>query len=476
VQVFRRTGSYASLSAGSFGSTRFAGGWAEGPWAVSATIAGSDGFREHTSSREIFANASLNRGAWRASLDLSDRDRDDAGSLSAEEIEEDREGSNELFRFDGEETRRLRGAVRYEGTFDVVLHANGRRGETVRTLLLFPGFGDRAMRRIDTLGTGATVSRTFEGEATRVAGGVDLAHESLRSRYFAFDESQGDELADGSGRRRRGAAYVTGEWRVTPAIRIAAGARFDAIDDSFESIDARDDAFSPRLGASFDLGPATAYVQLSRAFKAPTLDQRFDQRPLPDFQGGTFTISNPRLVPQRSKNAEVGVRGERWDVAAYAIDVDNEIDFDVSTFRYANIGRSRHRGIEALVTPIDALRVAYAWTRVEAREGENRGNQLKNIAEHVLRVDGSWRMVHVGVEHARGRFLDDAEQFPLDDSTVVDLRLTHGLGRFVVSGEVRNLLDDEYSPLGLLLAGTPYYYPAAGRAYAVTLSWKGGSP
>src|SRR6185436_10824482 len=113
-------------------------------------------------------------------------------------------------------------------------------------------------------------------------------------------------------------------------------------DDSFESEDVSDRAFSPRAGVSFDAGVVTMYAQLARAFKAPTLDQRFDQRPFP----GGFTISNPTLESQRATNVEAGVRGENWEAVAYLIDVDNEIDFDVRTFRYGNIGQSRHRGLE----------------------------------------------------------------------------------------------------------------------------------
>src|SRR5205085_1029500 len=73
----------------------------------------------------------------------------------------------------------------------------------------------------------------------------------------------------------------------------------------------------------------------------------------------------------------------------------------------------------------------YAWTRVE--DAENRGQQLKNIPEHVAqlglaatlpaRVDASvvWRWMH-------GRWLDDDGLFAMPDVSRVDLRVGRRFG------------------------------------------------
>lgn len=488
VQVFRSRGTDASLSFGSFGTSRVAAAYADETLHVNASSARSDGFRDHSASEETFAGAGITRGRLQASLDLSRRDRDDAGSLSAEQFAGDPFGSDALFAGDREESRRVHAAVRYRtGDIDLLAHAHDRHGEQTRTLLLFPGFGDTATRVLDTRALGASATRTFTLRNGRLLAGVDGTYASLHSRYSAD--------IDGRGSRRQGAAFLSGEWNLTPRARLAAGARYDAIGDRFEGAEASDGAFSPRLALSLDLGRVTPYLQLSRAFKAPTLDQRFDQRPLPDFQGGTITVSNPTLVPQHATSAELGLRGRagtfEWEAIAYHTAVDDEIDFDVRTLRYANIGRSLHRGLEtSLATPLAgnaAARVSYTWTRVEQREGPNRGVQLKNIAEHVLRGGFDLRAlvdVHVEVEHSAGRFLDDAHRFPLDDATLVDLRLARTFGAFTVALEGTNVLGTQYAPLGLTLTGfsgedVPYVFPAAGRSIAATLRWnlpEGGNP
>jgi outer membrane receptor protein involved in Fe transport len=292
---------------------------------------------------------------------------------------------------------------------------------------------------------------------------VEVERDSLESAYADPQRAT----------RRMGAAFLTGEWRVTDAIRLAAGARWDSIGDEFEGLDVSDDAFSPRAGVSADLGRVTAYLQLSRAFKAPTLDQRFDQRPLPDFSGGTFTISNPALEAQRSRNVEIGVRGTAWELVAYDSRVEDEIDFDIRTFRYANIGESTHRGIEARTQWTAGARrfaLTYAWTRAQSE-----GRQLKNIAEHVARADVDLRAfvdVHLAIEHSADRWLDDDNLFALDDATVVDLRIARSFASITAAIDATNLFNRHNAPLGYALGDVPYYYPAAGRSVAMTLQWR----
>ena len=433
VQVFRKhPASHASIGIGSFGERR-----------VSAAVTNasfsherSDGFRAHSASEETFAHAAI--GSF--SFDGSHRDREIPGV-----------DDSDLFRNDREETRRFRGAYRHHGAFDLLLHASDRHTDQTRTLLLAPGFGDTATRNLDTRVFGASLTKKF--------GGVEATRESIRSRY-------GD--IRGSGSRTMAAAFVSGEWRVVSRLRLAAGARFDAINDSFESSDVSDRAFSPRVGASFDAGAVAIYAQLARAFKAPTLDQRFDQRPFP----GGFTISNPTLDSQHATNLEAGVRGANWEAVAYVIHVDDEIDFDVRTFRYGNIGQSRHRGLETSYRGRYAS-LGYTWTRVTA---EGSSHQLKNIPEHVLRASLDFRDVHLGVEHSANRWLDDENRFPLDDATLVDLRVTHAFGSLTAAAEAHNLLDRRYAPLGFALGDVPFHYPAPGRSIALTLTWKGRAP
>ncbi|MDQ5858699.1 MAG: TonB-dependent receptor, partial [Acidobacteriota bacterium] len=255
------------------------------------------------------------------------------------------------------------------------------------------------------------------------------------------------------------------------------------------------EAWSPRAGASVRLGrldavPVSLFVQASRAFKAPTLDQLFDPRPFSDFAGGTFRISNPSLLPQRASTVEAGVsrRDGRssLELVLYTTSVDDEIDFDVAAFRYSNIGRTRHRGIEAAARLFETGPVSpffsYSWNRTEPREGENRGRQLKNVPEHLFRPGISVALpAEIRIEALSttlaGRFLDDVNRIPLEDATVFDVRVEKRFRRLRAHVDLLNVFDRDWEELGLALSDfsgeiVPYYYPAAGFAARVGIDWR----
>ncbi|HXH42075.1 MAG TPA: TonB-dependent receptor, partial [Thermoanaerobaculia bacterium] len=227
--------------------------------------------------------------------------------------------------------------------------------------------------------------------------------------------------------------------------------------------------------------PISMFLQVSRAFKAPTLDQLFDPRPYPNGRGGTFTISNPDLLPQRARNVEGGLSRTSatsdWSLVAYRMTVTDEIDFDPQTFTYSNIGSALHRGVEASVAmATDARispRVTYAWTRVADTAAPD--HQLKNIPEHVAQLLLHGRIsastsADVIYRWRHGLSLDDEGSFVTPDVSRVDLRLAHDIGRLRLEADILNALDARYNELGYVLLDfkgrpTPLQFPAPGRTF-----------
>jgi outer membrane receptor protein involved in Fe transport len=272
---------------------------------------------------------------------------------------------------------------------------------------------------------------------------------------------------------------VSGAWLPASRVRVSGAVRHDRITDK-DAVDGtrlRNDALSPRIGATLLAGHSVVvFGQASRAFKAATLDQLFDPRLYPDFRGGGFTISNPRLSPQRATNVEVGVRGGttiRWDAVLYRMPVRNEIDFDARTFSYANIGRSLHRGLELSASTRTAnLRpsVSYSWSRVTPSEDTH---QLKNVPEHTLSASAtlllprSWT-VDAQVRQSWRSYLDDDQRFALDTGRAIDVRGRRDAARWAVFFDVLNLFDDDAEEFGFTLTGlrgeqVPYVYRGAPR-------------
>ncbi|MGH9372373.1 MAG: TonB-dependent receptor, partial [Vicinamibacterales bacterium] len=301
----------------------------------------------------------------------------------------------------------------------------------------------------------------------------------------------GSQNSTAAGRRLRAGAFASTSWDAASRVRVYGALRWDNVDDAGFALAEVDDgahqrAWSPRAGVVGQLssrGAVSAYAQISRAFKAPTLDQRFDPRPYPDFMGGTFTISNRNMVPQRATNLEAGVSGGgrvRWSALAYRMAVRDEIDFDARTFSYANIGRSTHTGVETeLEGRWDRVRpsVAYALSRVVDADT---GLQLKNVPRHAIAVSADvglpWNVrAFARFHHSWGGFLDDDHAFAIDGPSTVDLRVRRQVGRHSIFFDALNAAGDKYDDYGFTLAdftaGTvPYVYPGAPRALRAGLT------
>jgi outer membrane cobalamin receptor len=239
-----------------------------------------------------------------------------------------------------------------------------------------------------------------------------------------------------------------------------------------------------------DAGKLAVFIQAARAFKMPTLDQLFDPRPFPDFRGGTFTISNATLRPQRATNVEAGVSGTsgfNWRVLAYRMDVKDEIDFDVRTFSYGNVGRSLHTGVEVegsgRVGTWLQPSVSYASTHVEDRES---GKQLKNVPRQMFVMAATvtlpWNLgAYARFRRASGAYFDDANSVPVHGPATVDVRIRRTFGRQMLFADAVNLANNRFEEYGFTLtdfAGrlVPYAYPGAPRAFRVGMSIAFGGP
>lgn len=490
VQVFARDEPVRRLSAaaGSFDSWAGDVSFREERFSAAAAIARSDGFRAHSSSQEVFATGSIRFREWVLGLAATDRQRQEPGPLSAVEAEADRRGSNPMFSEDQEDTRRGRISLSYgDSRMRGYLFGALRDTELTRTLPILAGIGDRIFRAVSTSSMGGSLESQAEVRTTQLHFGVEGAWDELESTYHRNKDAAA--ITAGSASRNRAAAFAALDLELTPRLRLTMGLRLDHLGDQLGSQRQTHNAWSPRAGLNFEGAVGSAYVQLARAFKAPTLDQLFDPRPFPDFMGGSFTVSNPGLSPQTADNIEAGFsrRGPvyRIELVGYRTGVDDEIDFDLVSFRYANIGRTTHRGLELDFTlsrfAAFVPRLTYALSDVVPRGGANEGRQLKNIPRHLLRAAATVRLplqieAHGVASWLGERYLDDANTIRLDDATVLDVRLIRRFGSSRLRLDLLNLTDARYAELSFVLPDlqgglVPYQFPAAGFAFRAGLDW-----
>ena len=523
-------------SGGSFGTMRAnldAAGLRGAPgFAIGGGIDRTEGFRDHSERTAGRARASYALASGPdAQLALSARSHwrkfDEPGPLLASLMQDDRASSDALFRFDHTSDQShmvtLDGgwAIGSRTRFSGSLGGETRTTDAVRTLALAAGFGDTKLRESSSL-RGA-VNLQLEIADSPLPGtdwiviGADVSHGSLDSKYYpvagggrsdyeSASGEPGDLEARGDARRTIGALHAQYNLQPSDAFRFALGARYDALNDDFRpelpddipSEDASHAAFSPRVGLNVRYmngarSTGNAYLTVSRSFKAPTLDQLYDLRSIPvPFPPFAIRTSNPDLDPQSGTNIEVGLyqsaelsaslRGSA-SVSVYNMDMKDELDFSVESFSYVNIGRSRHRGVEAGAT-LGGVRAStfanYTLQDVKSRSGDNEGKRLKAIPRQTLSAGLSvhpWRMLETSllVTNVRDVYLDDANSVELPDFTRLDARAALGVRGISVFVEVRNLLDERYSSTGFLDpggSGEAYFHPAAGRV--IELGIRGG--
>ena len=504
------SGGQATLTAGSFGTLTGDGAYTARPRGVALTASGAarrtGGGFDHSGGREIVggggAGGTMGGLSWRWNASGNDRQRDDPGALNEAEFASDPYSSNPLYEFDNTDRRGFSTALTIRKTGprwypQVRAYVTTRDEALIRTILLAPpDLGDRRARELSSLAMGGSAEGEHALTATRplvVRFGADLARQDLDTTYRGVDPTgaAGDINSAAAGHRIRAGLFASAAWDPASRLRLSGGIRWDDVRDSgFGAAAAsapEQRAWSPRIGAVVrvtDDGSVTLFGQLSKAFKVPTLDQLFDPRPYPDFQGGTFTISNPNLVPQRATNIEAGISGHgtiRWSALVYRMHVNDEIDFNVNTFSYANIGERRHAGLE-----LEAE--ARWWTRWRPSLSYARSDvsvpgsdlQLKNVPRHLLsaaaHVNLPWAIgLYARYNHTWEAFLDDGNAFPLDGPSTLDLRVRRPLGRQTLFVDVLNAAGRVYEEYGFTLQDfrgreIPYVYPGAPRALRAGLT------
>lgn len=184
-------------------------------------------------------------------------------------------------------------------------------------------------------------------------------------------------------------------------------------------------------------------------FKAPTLYQLF----APFY--GTET-----LQPETAESWEVGVEQSALDGAArlgvtwFHRDTENQIDFDLTSFTYANIARARAEGveIELALKPVDALTVTanYTYTDAENRSAGFEGNALARRPQDIASVSADYRLpfgLSLGgtVTIVGDSFNEAGNRTRLDGFALGSIRAEMPIGdRFAVYGRVENLTDEKY--------------------------------
>jgi vitamin B12 transporter len=295
-------------------------------------------------------------------------------------------------------------------------------------------------------GRGRSERYEYQGDAQFVRGlRAVFGAEHEESRYF-----------DGALRKSTGITSFYGQLIANPVswASLNAGVRHD---------DHRDFGNRTTFGASALVEPidgTRVHGSYGEGFKAPTLYQLYS-----DF--GTAT-----LRPESSKSYEFGaeqriIPGVLAKATWFHRDTNNQIDFDLGTFTYANIARTRSQGVELelVATPVTGLSLRGAYTHTDAKNrssGANFGNDLARRPQDAGSVSADYRSgfgLSLGATVlAVGDSFDDAGNFTrLKGYAIAGVRAAYPVTDAIeVYGRVENLFDRKYQ--------TVASYGAMGRA------------
>jgi iron complex outermembrane recepter protein len=227
-----------------------------------------------------------------------------------------------------------------------------------------------------------------------------------------------------------------------------------------------------------------AYAKTGASFRVPNVNDNYN----------LFAATVNLLEPQTARDAEFGVEasagGARYRVAAYRIDLRNEIFFDPLTFSNRNLQPTRRQGVELegrwqISAALDA-HANYTYSDARFRVGNFAGvsiagNRVPLTPRHAVNAGLGWAFMAKARADAELRHVG-ASVFDADETntfgrqmpsyTVADLKLTWASGGWRIHGGVRNLFDRKYFSYGVF-TGFPTYaaLPAPERTVFVSAQY-----
>jgi len=322
------------------------------------------------------------------------------------------------------------------------------------------------------------------------AGDYDPTHFPLdiaNPDYGAILDTRFVTGASGSSGGKQTGIYIQDHLKFGDLVTLTLGGRYDWASGA----DQKDDAFSPRIGATVKLvSGVNAYASWSRSF----LPQLYSQQVV-----GFDADGNPiggAVPPERGKNIELGLKFAPDDaqlsgsVAIYQLTRENVVTSDpVYPIFSVVTGEQRARGLEAELhwQPARGFNLDLAYTYVDAKVTKDNfftvGAPLSNVPKHNIGAFARYEVpegplaglgASLGVTYNSRRNGDIYSTMPdgsvllwLPAYTLVDAGLSYRLDGWGVQLTVANLLDERYWPD---TGGLDRVTPGNPRNWRLTLS------
>ncbi|MBU1236674.1 MAG: TonB-dependent receptor [Gammaproteobacteria bacterium] len=311
--------------------------------------------------------------------------------------------------------------------------------------------------------------------------GVDYYDGDVESRYSTSPRQTADQTTT--------SVYFQNSTAFTDAWTLTVGGRRQRMKQSVHQ-DAYPAWFQPSLdggatrtqnagdvGVSYSGDGWRAYGKAGSTYRFANTDELFGYDNVlyvPVFAGD--------LRPQHGSIGEVGgsIRAGAVDarIAAYRMDLKDEIGYDGSAGANVNFDPTRRQGIEAELGWRSGgglrAKIAYTYTDAHFREGTYAGNAIPLVSRHMATLQLGWDAGsagsydlfthYVGNRRFSGDFANERDLLP--GYTTVDLQAAWKLKAWTMTARVLNAFDKRYAPFAgySTYISDYYYYPGDGRS------------
>ena len=278
--------------------------------------------------------------------------------------------------------------------------------------------------------------------------------------------------------------FAVDRWNIAPRWTLVYGTQFVSADRTVSGFKGSYEAFNPRLGLILDVNEQSQwYASASRIHEAPTTFELSDDR-----NGGSSALDAMHGVVVESGLRGSALRGARlhWDVSAYYTALRNEIlsidDPDApGTSLSANIGRTTHAGIEALLGASFAIGGQRIEPLLSSTFNAFSFNSDPVYGHNRLPSAPRWfARGEVMVRNSSGfsagptfdlvgaRYVDFSNSYRVGSYGLLGARAGFTSDRWEIFAEARNLLDRRYVATvvvqDVVTPGAQILYPGAPRA------------
>ena len=292
--------------------------------------------------------------------------------------------------------------------------------------------------------------------------------------------------------QRNRALYAQDTMQLASALTLAAGGRLHYVDYGVvdrtapaqgqtreRNLSAYEVALRYRVSDAL-----SAYGKLDYSFRVPNVNDVYN----------LFTGAVSLLEPQKAHNREIGVTygvgRAQYRLAAYHMDLNNELFFDTQAFVNRNLPPTRRYGAEAegrwtLTSAVDAY-ANYTYAVSEFRAGAFgtfplAGKRVPLVPRHAANVGAGWSFAphtraDVVVRYVGTQVYDADETNTfgrlMPAYKVVDVKLAHRQRSWVYTAGVRNLFNEKYYTYGVRTDFPTFSaYPAPERSLFVAAQY-----